>query len=227
MRPADQRLERADLAAGQIDQRLVVQLERLVLDRLRADRAPGAAAPGRGRPSPARRSGSRPPSALARRAPCRRSSAAGPGRRRRAAPAPRRCWRRPSLMAFADRNGSPITASRRASSWLPPRACSTSACRMANSSPPSRATVSCSRNSARSRAATPCSSRSPTGWPSVSLTHLKWSRSTQNTAKPRPLRRRSAIISSMRSAAGCGWAARSARRDAPCRRRATRRPCAR
>src|SRR5207302_657339 len=46
--------------------------------------------------------------------------------------------------------------------------------RMANSSPPRRATRSPSRMVPRSRRATSTSSRSPTWWPSVSLISLKW-----------------------------------------------------
>ena len=52
---------------------------------------------------------------------------------------------------------------------------------MVNSSPPSRATIA-SPTLAPRRAATARSSSSPTGWPSVSLTALKLSRSTQSKA---------------------------------------------
>ena len=51
-----------------------------------------------------------------------------------------------------------------------------------NSSPPRRATVSDSRRTiAASRSATSRSSRSPIGWPSVSLTYLKRSTSISST----------------------------------------------
>jgi hypothetical protein len=49
---------------------------------------------------------------------------------------------------------------------------SISVCTMANSSPPSRATVSVSRTPCRSRSATGRSRLSPTGCPSVSFTAL-------------------------------------------------------
>ncbi len=54
----------------------------------------------------------------------------------------------------------------------------------ANSSPPSRATVSVARTHAVSRAATRFSSSSPTWWPSESLIVLKRSRSMNMNAKP-------------------------------------------
>src|SRR5678816_1780755 len=52
----------------------------------------------------------------------------------------------------------------------------------ANSSPPSRATVSHPRVAFSSRLETSISSRSPTAWPSESLTFLKLSRSRNSTA---------------------------------------------
>ncbi|MNM77945.1 hypothetical protein D3C81_898210 [compost metagenome] len=57
--------------------------------------------------------------------------------------------------------------------------------RMMNSSPPRRATVSTSRTCSFRRWAMPLSSRSPTGWPRLSLMCLKRSRSRNSTA---PLR---------------------------------------
>ena len=57
--------------------------------------------------------------------------------------------------------------------------CSIAPCTMANSSPPMRATISVSRTSVRRRSVTAFSSLSPAGWPSVSLTCLKWSRSSR------------------------------------------------
>ena len=62
-----------------------------------------------------------------------------------------------------------------------PAAC-TGYCSTTNSSPPKRATTSVSRTIVRSRSATAISSRSPRGWPSVSLTCLNWSRSMKCTA---------------------------------------------
>ena len=58
--------------------------------------------------------------------------------------------------------------------------------RMANSSPPNRATVSVSRRHVPTRSATLRSKRSPIGWPSVSLTVLKRSRSRHSTAAIAP-----------------------------------------
>ena len=52
----------------------------------------------------------------------------------------------------------------------------------ANSSPPKRATVSVGRTQSHRRSATAISSWSPTVWPSVSLTVLKSSMSTNSTA---------------------------------------------
>ncbi len=60
----------------------------------------------------------------------------------------------------------------------------TPSCRMANSSPPSRATVSLSRTTSRSRNATSRSNSSPIGWPSVSFTALNWSTSRYSSANP-------------------------------------------
>ena len=54
--------------------------------------------------------------------------------------------------------------------------------RMMNSSPPSREMVSCSRTTARRRAASCTSTASPTRWPSESLIFLKWSRSRNISA---------------------------------------------
>ena len=59
----------------------------------------------------------------------------------------------------------------------------------ANSSPPSRATIAVSLTHAQSRAATACNSASPVGCPSVSLTSLKRSRSSMSTARSAPPRR--------------------------------------
>ncbi|MNH34126.1 hypothetical protein D3C79_947010 [compost metagenome] len=53
----------------------------------------------------------------------------------------------------------------------------------ANSSPPRRATRSCSRSWARMRSATLISTSSPTAWPKLSLICLKWSLSRNSTAR--------------------------------------------
>ena len=63
---------------------------------------------------------------------------------------------------------------------------------IANSSPPSRQTVSSARSVARMRRATSHSSRSPAWWPRLSLTCLKSSRSSSRTATASSLRRRPA-----------------------------------
>ena len=63
------------------------------------------------------------------------------------------------------------------------RACGS---RTANSSPPSRATVSSSQ-SAASRSPMPRRSSSPSSWPSASLTSLKWSTSSRSTAASSPV----------------------------------------
>ena len=59
-------------------------------------------------------------------------------------------------------------------------------CMIANSSPPSRATVSVSRMVPINRCATAFNRKSPTGWPKVSLTDLNRSRSRQCSASVSP-----------------------------------------
>ena len=78
---------------------------------------------------------------------------------------------------------------------------------IANSSPPSRATIAPAA-SASSRAATWRSSASPTGWPSVSLTVLNLSRSTHSSAIRVPARiaPRSAVSSCSRNSTRFGSA---------------------
>ena len=75
-------------------------------------------------------------------------------------PSPRRAAPIASMIRCASVGGI-------ASGWSMPGS------RIANSSPPRRATVSPSRTQAASRSATCFSSASPTGWPSVSLTLLE------------------------------------------------------
>ncbi len=88
---------------------------------------------------------------------------------------------RPSISA-----GSSSTSMRRwdsaSTSSVPSGSSNTSS---ANSSPPRRATRSFGRRQASRRAATVCSSLSPAAWPSVSLTSLKWSRSSASSATSR------------------------------------------
>ncbi len=57
-----------------------------------------------------------------------------------------------------------------------------------NSSPPKRATTSDARTTDLMRRATSISSWSPLAWPRLSLTSLKWSRSSSSKAMPSPLR---------------------------------------
>ena len=59
----------------------------------------------------------------------------------------------------------------------------------ANSSPPSRPTLSLSRSASSTRAAVVRSRRSPASWPSESLITLKRSRSMNSTATSPPARR--------------------------------------
>jgi hypothetical protein len=69
----------------------------------------------------------------------------------------------------------------------------------ANSSPPTRATISPRREHAASRRATSVTTWSPTGWPNSSLIRLKWSRSSSTSASGRPERSDWATSSSSRS----------------------------
>ncbi len=80
-------------------------------------------------------------------------------------------------------SGRPSTSSSRTAISSASAGPETSSHKTANSSPPSRATVSVSRTAARSRGAKPTSSSSPARCPSVSLTPLKLSRSTNMTAR--------------------------------------------
>ena len=79
----------------------------------------------------------------------------------RLAPAPRAAVRRPARAPASSESPSEMTT---------------------NSSPPRRPSVSASRVTPSSRAATACSSWSPAPWPSVSLTSLKLSRSMKSAA---------------------------------------------
>ena len=69
----------------------------------------------------------------------------------------------------------------------------------ANSSPPTRASTSPLRTWVERRPATSHSTRSPTWWPWLSLTRLKWSRSITARASGRPCRWARATSSSRRS----------------------------
>ena len=81
----------------------------------------------------------------------------------------------------ATENGTSRAASTRCASSGPSAMAVSPSTRMANSSPPIRATVSPRRTHARSRSPTDASRRSPASWPRLSLTVLKSSRSTKST----------------------------------------------
>ena len=89
-------------------------------------------------------------------------------------------------------NGCDIAADSRSGSPSRPSAPSI---RIANSSPPSRATVSALRAQARNRSAAAMSSRSPSAWPRLSFTVLKSSRSRNSTVTgvPAALRQRQRV----------------------------------
>ena len=77
--------------------------------------------------------------------------------------------------------GCAIAVASRSSSSLRPSAPAACSIRIANSSPPSRATVSAARAQQRNRSAAEISSRSPSAWPRLSFTRLKSSRSRKST----------------------------------------------
>src|SRR5919199_9407 len=81
-------------------------------------------------------------------------------------------------------NGRSSVARIRAATSTAAAASATFGSSTANSSPPSRATLSLSRSSVRSRGPTPCSTTSPLWCPSVSLISLNRSRSMSSTAAP-------------------------------------------
>ena len=186
--PPQQRLDADDLAALERDLRLVVDVEltalqteaKLVLDpeqvaQLAAHVVVEHRDSGRGRPSWPRTS-----------------------RGRRAASAPRSCRprrrerrRRRSRRATSRGPRGRISFDSRSSSrsaTVTESGSSASSSRSANSSPPSRASVSLGRIAVVKRRATSSSSWSPASWPSVSLTCLNPSRSTNSTASDSPVR---------------------------------------
>ncbi len=91
-------------------------------------------------------------------------------------------------------NGSRSTSRMRSAIWSAPPSTSTT-----NSSPPRRPIVSLSRRTSPIRPATRRSSSSPTGWPKVSLTPLKPSRSMNIAEASTPRRRAWTSICSARS----------------------------
>ena len=119
------------------------------------------------------------------------------------------------------RTGSLSTRSRSAATASAASADGRSRSRTANSSPPSRAMVSTERVAADSRPATVRSSSSPAAWPRVSLTCLKWSRSTRSSAQSPPVSMASRVRVCSRVRFGrpvrASWAASCALRSA-CRR---------
>ena len=109
------------------------------------------------------------------------------GSARRRASTPGGWWRCPTLAPTL--TASPPAGTRWANAAMMRSATTTTSSgpsrrssRTANSSPPKRAMVSDGRTHSHSRSATAISSSSPTAWPSVSLTVLKSSRSTNSTA---------------------------------------------
>src|ERR1035438_7666236 len=85
-------------------------------------------------------------------------------------------------------SGAPIASRVRWASWSMADWSASPGRRMANSSPPTRATVSWLRTVSTRRSPTCRIRSSPAPWPSVSFTSLKWSRSTKNmqTGSPTP-----------------------------------------
>ena len=96
-------------------------------------------------------------------------------------------------------NGSRTVAAMRAATPLAVARSAPSGSSTANSSPPRRATVSPGRTQRHRRRANSCSRRSPTWWPSVSLTSLKRSRSSSRRPVGRPSRSVARTASSSRS----------------------------
>ena len=187
--PTAQRLERHDRARRQVDDRLEGQAQRAGADgaaQLAGDvdpaerrrRAWPRRRSGRSRAGPAWRRTSRcPPRSAAARCPARCSRVAS------ATPMLTETFsRRPSSTSVSTQAASSDSASRATSSSLPRFSQTTT-----NSSPPSRATVSLAWARPRSGRRARLSSRSPTPWPSESLTALKSSRSSSSTATRPPV----------------------------------------
>ena len=110
----------------------------------------------------------------------------------------------------ATQHGRPSASSTRCASSSAISSPSMPSMRMANSSPPRRATVSPSRMAPTMRRPASTSSSSPAEWPTLSFTSLKRSRSRNSTAKPRaglppaamrPLR--ATVIASVRRSSNC------------------------
>ena len=92
-----------------------------------------------------------------------------------------------SMRTPSSRNGSASASRMRPATSIASAGCAMSGSSTANSSPPSRATVSPGRTARSRRRATTSSSWSPAGWPRVSLTSLNRSRSSRNSAIPAAL----------------------------------------
>ena len=174
-REARQRLVARDAAGGDLHHRLEDRRDGARRARARP-RARGAARPataprrGAGRTTARGRGPSAWPSTARRR---RRAAAArrrrrGPGRRRRPPSTPAACLPTRARRARARQRSATATA---ASSPAPDSA-------IANSSPPTRATKPASPTVRESVVAVACRTRSPSAWPNVSLSILKWSRSS-------------------------------------------------
>ena len=97
--------------------------------------------------------------------------------------------RRLHLLAEDDERACSWPRAMRWASWSMASWSASPGSRMANSSPPTRATVSWLRTVSTSRWLTCWMRSSPAAWPRVSLTVLKWSRSTKNMHTGSPTRR--------------------------------------
>ena len=181
MLPADERLEALDAAVRDVDDRLVVDDQLVVLDRplqLADQRAGARASSGRAR-------GCRAPAgapACPRTSPRRPCAAASRCRsRRRDTARCRRCpWRAGSGLRRS--NGCSSSPSRRLATRCASPVSATGMTRP-NSSPPRRAIVSLARSDSCRRLATSTRKRSPFSWPRVSLISLNLSRSSSMIAE--------------------------------------------
>ena len=205
--PAGERLDAGDVAGGGahdglVDQRQVAGGDRGAqrLDELEALEPRAADALARTPPTGSCRAPWPRTSPGRRCAACSRRSRCCRRRRRRCSRESGRWW--PATCAPAAERGRGSGRRRELTSggWTSSRS-------SANSSPPSRATVSLCRTQSLSRCATSISTASPAAWPKRSLTGLKPSRSTKSSAMRRAARgATSAGRARPGRAAGRGWA---------------------
>ena len=209
MVPARERFEPGDVERGEIHDRLVHDLD---LARARARSAVLPRAPSRcwtttsiagsncsSRPRPSRFAAYRAMSAWRS-----RSVGLAPSRTRSAPTEHPSTTARPATMIGAQIGGR--QSLRRSS--RPRRARGASARRIANSSPPMRATRSAGRTVARRRRDTSTSTSSPAWWPSASFTALNPSRSSTTTAPTGASRRfayRLELTARAAARAGSDW----------------------